>query len=116
VREIALARIEAHGGWDTDLHVGSVGLDHEDLRACFEGKQAMTRPDAEEFWLLVGCGWQKSQDPGHVFIDRLEEDDDLMELVKSMPFDRVLIGEWIHGRVVSWDRDSGWSVLAGQQF
>jgi hypothetical protein len=52
VREIALARIEAHGGWDTDLHVGSVGLDHEDLRACFEGKQAMARPDAEEFLAL----------------------------------------------------------------
>jgi len=101
-------------GWGSNITAGAIGTTEGELIETVRDKCLHDRPgQVDEFWLLVHGGWRISENLGWIFVENLEDYEELNKLLQKSRFDRVLIYAWDDGRVLSWRPGSGWVLEVG---
>jgi hypothetical protein len=117
LRRLHLRLVGSHTTWEWNHSASSVGLNESEMRKTVSRKLEIPRPkDVSENWLLIVSGHQLSQSMGLPDIEKLNAFQEVNEALKTGPYDKVFIFEYMFDRVLLWDPSSGWMELREARF
>jgi len=95
--------------WDWRHNADHVGLQEDELYSIIRDKiDKHVQSQFDENWLLITSGTQMSQQMGHLFVGRMNEFSEILDLMDESPFDRIYIYDYVQSRVVLWTVSKGW--------
>ena len=117
LRRLHLGLAECYITWEWNYSASSVGVNDSEMKKTISRKLEIPRPQGvSENWLLVVSGDQLSQAMGLPDVDKLESFREVNEALKTGPYDRVFIFEYMFDRVLLWELSSGWIELRKPRF
>lgn len=116
VEYLELQRIKYYKFWDWTYNAEYVGLQKDTLRAIIQSKINQhinngehIKRQVDENWLLITTGTQLSQQVGHLFVERLNQYEEVNKLLNTGPFAKVYFYDYMNSRVILWTiQDMGW--------
>jgi hypothetical protein len=117
LRRLHLGLAKCYITWEWNHSASSVGLNESEMKKTISRKLEIPSPKGvSENWLLIVSGHQLSQSMGLPNVGKLNAFQETNEALKTGPYNKVFIFQYMFDRVLRWELSSGWIELREAHF
>jgi hypothetical protein len=112
VEYFELKKFSCYVPWDWKHNANHVGFQKDTLSNIIQAKMGKYIDcQVDENWLLITSGTQISQQIGHLCISSMNEWEDVLDLLKKSPFDKVYVYDYMDRRIIFWAKEGKWEEI-----
>jgi hypothetical protein len=117
LRKLHLQPVWCYITWEWNHSASSVGLNESEMKKTISRKLEIPRPNcASENWLLIVSGHQLSQSMGLPDVQKLNAFNEVNNMLKNGPYDKVFIFQYMYNRILLWEHSGNWEEVRKARF
>lgn len=117
LKRLHLAIVECYITWEWNHSASSVGLNESEIKKSISRKLEIPHPKGvSENWLLIVSGHQLSQSMGLPDVQKLNAFNEVNNMLKNGPYDKVFIFQYMFDRILLWEHSGNWKEVRKARF